>query len=111
MNLSFIDWLIAAVCILVLYLGVRLSKKLVRSVADFLSAGRSAGRYMITVSQGMAAIGAFYPRRESPAIEIENDLVVSGQLFLDKHPFFSPRRPSWGPAQNARGISPERTFQ
>jgi len=58
MNLSFIDWFIAAVCILVLFFGVRLSKKLVRSVADFLSAGRSAGRYMITVSQGMAAIGA-----------------------------------------------------
>jgi solute:Na+ symporter, SSS family len=58
MNLSLIDWLIALVAIVVLFLGVRLSKKFVRSVADFLSAGRSAGRYMITVSQGMAAIGA-----------------------------------------------------
>jgi SSS family solute:Na+ symporter len=58
MNLSFIDWSIAALCIAVLFFGVRLSKKFVKSVADFLSAGRSAGRYMITVSQGMAAIGA-----------------------------------------------------
>lgn len=58
MNLSLIDWLIVAVCLAVLFYGVSLSKKLVRSVADFLSAGRTAGRYMITVSQGMAAIGA-----------------------------------------------------
>ncbi|MFA6455176.1 MAG: sodium:solute symporter [Bacteroidota bacterium] len=42
----------------VLFFAVRVSKKFVQSVADFLSAGRSAGRYMITVSQGMAAIGA-----------------------------------------------------
>ena len=58
MNLSLIDWLIAFLSILVLFFGVRLSKKFVKSVVDFLSAGRSAGRYMITVSQGMAAIGA-----------------------------------------------------
>jgi len=58
MNLTLIDWLIALSTIIILILGVRLSKKFVKSVVDFLSAGRSAGRYMITVSQGMAAIGA-----------------------------------------------------
>ncbi|HEX2982920.1 MAG TPA: hypothetical protein VHO28_05180 [Ignavibacteriales bacterium] len=58
MNLTLIDWLIVAACIGVLFAGVGLSRKFVHSVADFLSAGRSAGRYMITVSQGMAAIGA-----------------------------------------------------
>jgi SSS family solute:Na+ symporter len=58
MNLSFVDWAIVVFCMAVLFFGVRLSKKFVKSVADFLSAGRSAGRYMITVSQGMAAIGA-----------------------------------------------------
>lgn len=58
MNLTLIDWAIVVFCMGVLFFGVRLSKKFVRSVADFLSAGRSAGRYMITVSQGMAAIGA-----------------------------------------------------
>jgi solute:Na+ symporter, SSS family len=58
MNLTFIDWFIAASCIFILFLVVRLSRTFVKSVADFLSAGRSAGRYMITVSQGMAAIGA-----------------------------------------------------
>lgn len=58
MNLVVIDWLIVAICMAVLIFGVSLSKKYVQSVADFLSAGRTAGRYMITVSQGMAAIGA-----------------------------------------------------
>jgi solute:Na+ symporter, SSS family len=58
MNLTFIDWSIAIVCYIVLFLIVRISRKYVKSVADFLSAGRSAGRYMITVSQGMVALGA-----------------------------------------------------
>ena len=58
MNLTLVDWAIVVFCMAILFLGVRLSKKFVRSVADFLSAGRTAGRYMITVSQGMAAIGA-----------------------------------------------------
>ena len=58
MNLSLIDWLIAGISLIALLLVVRLSKKLVRSVADYLSAGRSAGRYMITVSQGIAFVGA-----------------------------------------------------
>ena len=58
MNLMLVDWVIVAICLAVLVFGVSLSKKYVQSVADFLSAGRTAGRYMITVSQGMAAIGA-----------------------------------------------------
>ncbi len=58
MNLTPIDWLIVVICISVLFFAVRLSRKYVRSVVDFLSAGRAAGRYMITVSQGMAFIGA-----------------------------------------------------
>jgi len=32
--------------------------KFMRSVADFLAAGRTAGRYVLTVSEGMAALGA-----------------------------------------------------
>ncbi|MDR3625244.1 MAG: hypothetical protein P4L45_00340, partial [Ignavibacteriaceae bacterium] len=58
MNLTPIDWLIVIICISVLFFCVQLSKKFVKSVVDFLSAGRAAGRYMITVSQGMAFIGA-----------------------------------------------------
>ncbi|MGK9368844.1 sodium:solute symporter family protein [Melioribacter sp. Ez-97] len=58
MDLSFYEWLIVAVVMSFSFYGVYLSKRHVKSVADFLSAGRSAGRYMITVSQGMTAIGA-----------------------------------------------------
>ncbi len=58
MNLTLIDWSIAIVCYIALFFIVRISRTYVKSVADFLSAGRSAGRYMITVSQGMVALGA-----------------------------------------------------
>ncbi|HEY3296510.1 MAG TPA: sodium:solute symporter [bacterium] len=58
MNLKFLDWLIVIVCISGLIALVRLSKRYMQSVADFLSAGRTAGRYMISVSQGMSALGS-----------------------------------------------------
>ncbi len=58
MNLTLIDWSVVFICLSALFFAVRLSKKFVISVVDFLSAGRTAGRYMITVSQGMAFIGA-----------------------------------------------------
>ena len=58
MNLSLIDWLIVLVSMTALIGVVRISKGFMKSVADFLSAGRTAGRYMITVSQGMAMIGS-----------------------------------------------------
>ena len=59
MNLTWIDWSIVVVLISFLVVVVRLSRTLVQSVADFLSAGRTAGRfYMITVSQGMSMLGS-----------------------------------------------------
>lgn len=58
MNLTFLEILIVILFLSVLFYGVYTGKKYLQSVADFLSAGRSAGRYMITVSQGMASIGA-----------------------------------------------------
>ncbi len=55
-----VDWLIVIVPIIfIIFLGVW-SKKQVRSVADFLSAGRVAGRYMLTsgeVANALAIIG------------------------------------------------------
>jgi len=38
--------------------GAVLSRSYMRSVADFLVAGRTAGRYLLTVSQGVAMVGA-----------------------------------------------------
>jgi SSS family solute:Na+ symporter len=58
LNLKLLDWLIVFVCITGLVLIVRLSRRYMQSVADFLSAGRTAGRYMISVSQGMSALGS-----------------------------------------------------
>jgi solute:Na+ symporter, SSS family len=58
MNLRVLDWLIVIVCTGGLILLVRLSQRYMHSVADFLSAGRTAGRYMISVSQGMSALGS-----------------------------------------------------
>jgi solute:Na+ symporter, SSS family len=58
MNLTWIDWTIV-LALLALLLGmVSLSKRLVRSVTDFLAAGRTGGRYLISMFQGTAALGA-----------------------------------------------------
>lgn len=56
--MSVIDWGILIVVLMFLVSGVIVSKKYMRSVADFLAAGRSAGRYIVSMSQGMAMLGA-----------------------------------------------------
>ena len=58
MNLSFIDWLIVLIVLIGMIYSVSFTKGLMRSVTDFLSAGRTAGRYLISVSQGAAGLGA-----------------------------------------------------
>jgi solute:Na+ symporter, SSS family len=58
MNLSFIDWLIVLIILIGMIYSVSFTKGLMRSVTDFLSAGRTAGRYLISVSQGAAGLGA-----------------------------------------------------
>ena len=58
MNLLFIDWLNIAVVLLGMIYSVSFTKGLMKSVTDFLSAGRTAGRYLISVSQGAAGLGA-----------------------------------------------------
>lgn len=53
-----IDWLIiVGMLAFILFVGIG-SRRYMKSVADFLAAGRSAGRYMMAVSGAMAAIGA-----------------------------------------------------
>ena len=52
------DWLIVGGLLLVLVGVAVFSQRYVRSVADFLAANRCAGRYLITVCSGMAALCA-----------------------------------------------------
>ena len=58
MNLSFVDWAIVIIVLTGMVYSVSFTKGLMRSVTDFLSAGRTAGRYLISVSQGAAGLGA-----------------------------------------------------
>jgi len=57
-NLAFWDWLIVAGMLALLLHGVQRSNRLTRSVADFLAAGRTAGRYLVGVASGIAGLGA-----------------------------------------------------
>jgi solute:Na+ symporter, SSS family len=56
--MTLIDWLIVVVIVGLMMWGVVFSKRFMKSVADFLAAGRTAGRYIISVSLGMAMLGA-----------------------------------------------------
>ena len=58
MNLGALDWLIIAAFFAFVAGTAIVSRPLVKSVADFLAAGRTAGRYVLSVSQGAAAVGA-----------------------------------------------------
>ncbi len=58
MNLTFIDWTIVIVVLVGMILSVSTSKGLMQSVSDFLAAGRSAGRYVMSISSGVAGLGA-----------------------------------------------------
>ena len=58
MNLSIIDWIIVLVVFVGMVLSVNSTKGLMKSVTDFLSAGRAAGRYLLSISGGIAGLGA-----------------------------------------------------
>ncbi|MCJ7682333.1 MAG: sodium:solute symporter, partial [Candidatus Aminicenantes bacterium] len=58
MSLKFLDWAIVVVALGLMIYGVVFSRRFMKSVADFLAAGRTAGRYLISVSMGMAMLGA-----------------------------------------------------
>jgi solute:Na+ symporter, SSS family len=58
MNLTVLDWSIVAAVFVFIVAVVALSRSLMRSVSDFLAAGRTGGRYLISLSQGTAALGA-----------------------------------------------------
>ena len=58
MNFCIWDWSIVAGMMIIIVTGVVISKRHMSSVADFLTAGRTAGRYLVSVSGGIAALGA-----------------------------------------------------
>jgi len=58
LNLTWIDWGIVAAVLTFIIGVVIVSKPLMRSVSDFLAAGRTGGRYLISLSQGTASLGA-----------------------------------------------------
>lgn len=57
-NFTALDWAIVIGVVLLMALGVMSSRRYMHSVVDFLAAGRTAGRYLLAVSQGVAALGA-----------------------------------------------------
>jgi SSS family solute:Na+ symporter len=57
-TLSPLDWIIVLAMLALLLYGVRQSNRHSRSVADYLAAGRSAGRYLVGVASGIAGLGA-----------------------------------------------------
>ena len=58
MNLHIIDWLIVLLALGGMIFSVTRVRGLVKSVSDFLAADRTAGRYILSISTGVAAIGA-----------------------------------------------------
>lgn len=53
-----LDWSIIGTLAAFLILTVMLSRSGMQSVADFLAAGRTGGRYLLAVATGVAAVGA-----------------------------------------------------
>ncbi|MFA5687922.1 MAG: hypothetical protein WC959_02035 [Kiritimatiellales bacterium] len=58
MNMQWIDWGIILGLIAVVLATGSFTKRYVRGVADYLSANRCAGRYLLTVAQGMSGTSA-----------------------------------------------------
>jgi len=57
-NLAFVDWMIVIIVLGGMIYSVSMTKGLMKSVSDFLSAGRTAGRYVLSISSGVAGLGA-----------------------------------------------------
>jgi SSS family solute:Na+ symporter len=53
-----LDWAIVLAVLGATVVGVLIARGYMRSVADFLAANRTAGRYVLSLSQGLAGVGA-----------------------------------------------------
>ena len=58
MNLHWIDWSIIIGVFAIIFAVATYTKRYVHGVSDFLSANRCAGRYLLTVSESIASLGA-----------------------------------------------------
>ena len=58
MNMSWIDWTLVFVFIGFLIYAGATTRKLTKGVADYLAANRCASRYLLSVAQGQAQLGA-----------------------------------------------------
>lgn len=58
MHLNALDWTIIIVFVGIIMGIAAYTRRYARGVADFLSANRCAGRYLLCISQGMAVMGA-----------------------------------------------------
>ena len=56
--MSFFDWLIVLAMYTLIVVTVALTRRSMRDVTDYLAAGRSAGRYLLTLASGIAGLGA-----------------------------------------------------
>ena len=53
-----LDWIIVAAMYALIVGAVVMTRRSMRGVSDYLAAGRSAGRYLLTISAGIAGLGA-----------------------------------------------------
>ena len=58
MNFSWVDWSLVAVMLLFITALAIIAQRYTKSVADFLSANRCGGRYILALSEGSANLGA-----------------------------------------------------
>ena len=58
MNMHWIDWSILAGLVVALTIIALVTRRYTRTVADFLAANRCGKRYLLTMAQGMAGMGA-----------------------------------------------------
>ena len=56
--MQLLDWGIVGALLLILTATLIISRRQVKSTADFLAANRCAGRYLLAVTDGIAGIGA-----------------------------------------------------
>jgi len=58
MNMHWLDWFIVILMLTFITVTAYSTKKYMQSVADFLSANRCAGKYLLGVADGIAGLGA-----------------------------------------------------